>query len=103
MKILLTGFLLKEVYGHSVVHASVTHYMPGPFLVTMDTAINKTNIVPAQGGFCLSVTYNIFNIYHPFLHQVIKLLALSGGGYGIVRNRLRLFVELSVYGEPAFQ
>lgn len=52
----------------------VTHYMPGPFLITMDAAINKTNIVPVQGGFCLSVTYNIFNIYCSFLHQVIKVL-----------------------------
>lgn len=74
MKMLLAGFLFKEVYDHSIIHASVTHYVPGPFLITMDAAINKNNIVPVQGGFCLSVTYNIFNIYRPFLHQVIKVL-----------------------------
>lgn len=72
METLLTGFLHKEAYGHSVIHASVTHYMPGPFLVILDTAMNKTNVVPALGGFCLAVTYNIYNIDHPFLHQVIK-------------------------------
>ena len=77
-----------------------------PFLVTMDTAINKTNVVPDQGGFCLSVTYNIFNLYRPFLHQVIEVLALSGArgvGYAIVRDTLCLSMELSVYGDPALR
>lgn len=90
-------FFHKEAYGHSIIHASVTHDMPGTFLVTMDTAMNKTNVILALGGFCQPVAYNIYNIYHPFLHHAIKSTCsfkCSGCWVCNSEEHILLFMEL---------
>lgn len=105
MKILLTGSLFKEVYDHSIIHASghPLHARPFPHHHGRSNKQDQYSSCPRRLLSISDLQYIQHLLFLPSPGDKSTHSGVRGVGYVIVRNTLCLFMELSAYGDPASQ